>query len=332
MSRKERDSHAEDERAAVIEEMYTPTRNVFPRRRVEIRGLSDLIEADLGDLQKLKKHSKNYAWVLLAVNPYSKHIYTRALKTKKSDEVARNMESILTETKLQFKNALTDCGTEFMGRPFQNLMKKYNINHYQTRSKHKAVHAERALLTLKRHLYKRMDLNGNFDFTSILKEVTDKINSTPHSRLKIIPNKLTKKDISYLNKVYSVPRPISHKSKFKIGQKVRKAENPKLFKRAFYPYFSPQLYTIKKINYKIPQVYVLEDFKGRVLNRAYYAEELRAVRFDDVWLIDRVLKRNKNRCLVRWFGLPKEDDSWVSCGSVAKGEKNKKKNKAMINK
>lgn len=133
----------EFEREKLIEELYRPTRNHFPRRRIEIRSIDDLIEFDLGDLSRLRTHAQNYKYFLLGVNPFTKKIYTRALKTKTTSEVAREAEKILDESKIRFKNCFTDFGGEFFGAKFRELMKERGINHYTTRSKIKAAHSER---------------------------------------------------------------------------------------------------------------------------------------------------------------------------------------------
>lgn len=98
------------EREQIVRELYAPYRIKYKRRRVEIRGLSDTIEADLADMSRLKTLNKNYCYFLLVVNPFSKFCYTRKLKTKQSLEVAKAMEEILIEAKLKFKNLWTDKG------------------------------------------------------------------------------------------------------------------------------------------------------------------------------------------------------------------------------
>lgn len=318
----------EDERLQLIRELYKPTRNTFKRRKVEIRGLSDLIEFDIGDLSKLKTRARGFKYILIAVNPFSKMIYTRALKTKTARETAMAAKSILDETNLSFKNCFTDSGGEFMGLPFQNLMKSLNINHYTSRSVKKAPHSERYLGTLKRRLYKEMEFRGHFNWPTMLEKVTNEINNTPHSRLRIIPAKISPKDINFLKNHYAKKRPFKKKTKFKIGDNVRISQNPKLFKRGFKPYWSNELYKIKKINFKLPHTYLLVDYKNQLLDKAFYQEELQATRVPHIKIIDRVISRLKNKkCKVRWAGYDKSYDSIIKCNEISRGIDNKTRSK-----
>lgn len=303
----------ENERSGIINELYAPYRVNFTRKRIEIRGLSDLIEADLADLQKLKSYNKNFAYILLATNPFSKMIYCRKLKTKTPAEVAKAMKSILEETKIKFKNLFTDAGSEFFGKKFQDeVVKPYKLNHYTTKSKIKASHAERKIQDLKKKLYIEMDLKGTNSWQNLLDDVVKKLNSTPHSRYKFIPIKVNRKNAKEIQrKFYDVKRPYNSKSKFKVGDKVRISELPLLFRRAFKPYWSPEIYTIKQINLKMPQTYRLVDHRNRDLKRSYYQDEIKKTKYPDTWLVEKILKHKGNKVLVRWFGLPAEDDSWV---------------------
>lgn len=162
-----------------------------------------------------------------------------------------------------------------------------------------------------------MDLKGTQNWIDLLEIVTNKINSTPHSRTKIIPNKVTKANASDIQKqFYDIPRVMTMQSKFKINDVVRISEIPLVFRRGFLPHWSTSLYTVKQINYKHPQTYRLADYKGVMLPRAYYAEEMLKTKYPDAWLVEKVLERKRGRCKCRWLGFGAEDDSWVWCKDI----------------
>ena len=50
----------------------------------------------------------------------------------------------------------------------------------------------------------------------------------------------------------------------------------------------------------------------------YYEEDLQKVRVADVFRVEKVLKREKNRLLVKWKGWPEKYNSWVSTKDVKK--------------
>lgn len=114
-----------------------------------------------------------------------------------------------------------------------------------------------------------------------------------------------------MRKFYSKTREMSHKTKFQIGDSVRISTPPIIFRRAFMPYWSTSLYTIKAINRKKPNVYVLEDFEGNEIKRKFYQEELQKTKAKDIWLVEKIIKRSKNKVLVRYLGFPEKYDEWV---------------------
>jgi hypothetical protein len=79
----------------------------------------------------LKKCIGGRWWMFLdrkmVIDCFSKYVWVRALKTKNSVEVTKAFKSILVNEKRQ-----TDQGKEFFNIEFNTLMKKYNINHYNT--------------------------------------------------------------------------------------------------------------------------------------------------------------------------------------------------------
>jgi hypothetical protein len=84
----------------------------------------------------------------VVINCFSKFVWTFPLKTKTGYEVVENMEKVFKQQ--QPKNLQTDMGKEFFNKTFQLLMKKYNINHYNTLySEKKASIVERVNRTLK---------------------------------------------------------------------------------------------------------------------------------------------------------------------------------------
>lgn len=316
--------NAENERDQVIRELYKPVRINYPRRRIELKSINDQLQIDLADMNLLKKDAKNYAYFLCAVNPFTKKVYTRALFSKKAKEVSNAVESVLKESKIKFKLLFHDKGTEFYNSNMTELLKKYNMKQYSTYTRIKASHCERMIRTIKTILYKGMEFEGSNNWVPLLPIVTKTINSTPHSRLKIIPNKVTTKDEDTLRKIYSTPRVINRKTKFQISDKVRISNPPIIFRRAFYPYWSPEIYTIVQINYKIPHIYRLADYEGNILQRTFYEQELQKTRYPDIWLIERILQERNGKCKVRWLNFSAAHDSWVNCKEIGKGKKNVK--------
>lgn len=93
----------------IVDEIFKPIRRKFNRRRTIIKGLFDLWQADLAQMDNYAKMNRGYKFILVVINCFSKFLYARPLKTKSAQEVTSAMESILKENHSP-KNLQTDQG------------------------------------------------------------------------------------------------------------------------------------------------------------------------------------------------------------------------------
>jgi hypothetical protein len=201
-------------------------------------------------------------------------------------------------------------------------MKANNINHYKTQTGQKAFLAERYIKTLKQKLYFEMDKRGTLNWIDLLKNVVLKINNTPHSRMKFIPNKINKSNEKEIyERFYSTPREYAKNIKFKIGDKVRVSDIPHHFRRAFKPYFTPQVFTIAEINKKEPPMFRLVDSRGDLVKKSYYTEQLQKAKYPDVFLVEKIIARRGNKSKVKWLGYDESYNSWVNNNEIYDAEK-----------
>ncbi|KAJ8915419.1 hypothetical protein NQ315_003179 [Exocentrus adspersus] len=154
------------EKIQLVNELHKPARKNYPRRRTIIKGFDDLWQSDLAEM----------------VDCFSKFLWTRPIKNKTGQELTQAFEDILLHANKRVpSNLQTDQGTEYYNRIFNNLMKKYNINHYSTYSVKKASMAERVIRTIKSKLYKYFSLNGTYKWLDVLPEITDNYNESRYS-------------------------------------------------------------------------------------------------------------------------------------------------------
>lgn len=119
----------------IVEELHKPARINFKRRKVLIKSLLDLMQADLVDMKEYVKENNGYKYILVVINCFSKYVWAYPLKTKTSKEVAKALENVFKkQTPIHF---CTDAGGEFIGREMKTLMAKYNVKHYLVYSEKK---------------------------------------------------------------------------------------------------------------------------------------------------------------------------------------------------
>lgn len=65
-------------------------------------------------------------------------------------------------------------------------------------------------------------------------------------------------------------------------------------------------------------VFVKKDETGRQdISGAFYNEQLQKVKFPDVYLLEKVLKRKGNKVFVKWLGLDVNHNSWIASDNIA---------------
>lgn len=303
----------------LINEIHAPVRRNFPRRKVIIKGLQDLFQADLVEMIPYSTENKGYKYILVVINTFSKFAWTKPLKTKTGSEVSEQMNKIFLEKKQNIpKNLQTDMGKEFYSAPFQSLMKRYGINHYSTYSNLKSSIVERLNRTLKERIWKEFSMHGNYRWLDLLSEVVKTYNNTVHTTTGFKPVKVNQKNAkTILNTAYNYfkvmdPKPV----KFKVGDKVRISKYRQAFAKNYTPNWSNEIFTISTIQNTFPRTYQLQDSLGENILGGFYENELHMVKHPDVFLVEKVIKRKGNKVFVKWLGLSDVHNSWINKNNV----------------
>ena len=302
-------------KADLVRELHKPARKVYPRRRVIVKGLDDLWQADLAEFQLYARENKGYKYILVVIDCFSKYLWTRAIKNKTGAEVTKAFTDIFNQGRIP-QNLQTDNGTEFYNQSLQDLMKKHNINHYSTFSTLKASIAERSIRTLKEKLYRVFSMNGSYKYLNLLQNVTDEYNNTRHRTIGMQPSRVNKaNERDLLNTVYSHIK-IAGKQKYHVGDIVRISKQKALFDKGYTPNWTTELFKISKIKISLPTVYYLQDMKGVDIRGTFYEQELQKVKHADLYLVEKILKRKGNQVFVQWLGMDKSNNSWINKNAV----------------
>lgn len=303
----------------IIDELHKSARRNFPRRCTVIKGIDDLWQADLIDLQKYSNFNKGHKYILVVIDTLSKYVWTSSLKSKEKNCVVNAMHQIFKDSSRKPKHLQTDLGKEFYNDIFGQLLKKYNVNHYSTYSVKKASIVERVIRTLKSHIFKLFSLYGCYQWVGkLLNTVIENYNSTIHRITKFKPKDVNKTNekvvLCNIGKAYRNRKHL--KPKFQVGDHVRISKFKGDFYKGYTPNWSTEIFTVVKVNDTNPPTYHLEDKHKQVILGTFYEYELQKTKYPDIYLIEKIIKRKGNKYFVKWLGLSNEENSWIDKNEI----------------
>lgn len=285
---------------------------------------NQLWEVDISDLSMLIEANYPYRYMLVVIDVHSKQAQARALKFKNSVEASKAFKDILDESQVSPKMVQADAGGEFLGRPFQNLLKKYNILFRVAANKHKASVVERVQRTLKSKLYKVMAWKETEKWTDLIPLIVHSYNNTPHSALgKLAPNQVDEKNSyavwenNYLTRMRE--RALFATPKFFKNDFVRVSKHKKTFEKGYTQSFSTEVYKIRDVVKKNGVfMYELQSLVGDILRGLFYTHEIQRVYYtpESTFKIEKILDRRKREggeleYFVKWKNWHASHNSWI---------------------
>ncbi|CAM1322690.1 Uncharacterised protein r2_g3120 [Pycnogonum litorale] len=130
----------------------------FKRNRVIVSSIHEQWEIDLMEVSNLKTYNDNLTFILIVIDVLSKYAWAVPLTNKTNAQVCRAFKKIL-----KFRKPLrvhSDKGSEFTGKPFQNLLKSENIGFFTTHNNTKASVVERVIRTIRQKLARYFTANN----------------------------------------------------------------------------------------------------------------------------------------------------------------------------
>ena len=202
-----------------------------------------------------------------------------------------------------------------------NFFKDNIVKIYHTHSHLKAVIIKRFNKTLRELMMKSFVKNNNTVWYNILPDLINTYNNRYHQTIKSKPkngNKLNEKHIK--NTVYNYDI-TNKKPKYKIDDLVRISLKIRtLFdKPTGNIKWSEQLYKIYKINKSNVITYQLKDMNNEIIKGQFYTKELQLTKnTTGEYIIEKILKTNKNKIYVKWRGYDSSFNSWINKNTVTK--------------
>ena len=101
------------------------------------------------------------------------------------------------------------------------------------------------------------------------------------------------------------------KPEFFVGDKVRISKKKKTFEKGYTTRWTEEIFTIIEVNCTSTVMYRIADLNGEEITGTFYESELQKTR-QELFRIEKVIKRGKKKSLVKWKGYSDNFNSWVS--------------------
>ena len=204
-----------------------------------------------------------------------------------------------------------DKGKEFYNKSVQDL-----ITLYSTENEEKSSVVECWNRTMKEKMWKYFTANNTKRYIDIIDDLTKKYNNTVHSFIKMRPvdaSKSANANIVRMNLYPELPR--AKKPKLKVGDNVRITKKKKTFEKGYTPRWTEEIFTVTKILYTNPVTYKISDLNGEEIQGSFYEPELQKTT-QEVFRVEKIIRKKGNKSLVKWLGYPEDFNSWVDSTSL----------------
>lgn len=303
----------------IVNEIHRSARKNFKRRSVVLKGIDDLWQADLIDMQKFHTVNKGYKYILIVIDTFSKYAWCIPIKSKSKTEVKNAFDLIIKSSIRKPKNLQTDFGKEFYNNEFNCYLKSLKVNHYSTYSIKKASIVERLIKTIKFKLYKYFSLIGNYKWVGKpLDDIIKFYNKTIHRTTGFKPFAVNHdNEIQVSKNIEKSQSNLRYKlNKFNVGDYVRISKYKSVFHKGYTPNWSTELFTIKHVNRTQPVTYHIQDQRKNTILGTFYEEELQKTKYPNVYLVEKVIRKKGRKLYVKWLGLSDSENSWIDKNAI----------------
>lgn len=308
------------------EDTYTihkPIKRKFRRRKVITGGINHQFQADLVDLQNIKKGNNKTNYLLTCIDVFSKYAYVIPLKDKTGKSITIAFKKIFKQLFRPPYYLQTDAGKEFLNSIFQKYLKDQKVKHFVTWNQAtKSSVVEIFNRTLKSRMFRYFTKHSTKRYIDILPYLVKSYNNTYHSSIKLAPIQVNKNNQEEVwQRLYGSDYHPSDPNPFPVRTRVRISKAKGLFEKGYLPNWTQELFTVDKVLYRTnPITYKVIDDAEDVLRGTFYKEELQRVTEKEVYRIANILKKRRvkgvKQYLIQWLGYPRSFDSWVRAKDV----------------
>ena len=243
----------------------------------------------------------------MVIDVFSKYGWIVPLKSKTGIDVANALIKIFCERRCM--KMWVNKGKEF----YNKHVKALGIQLYSTENEEKSSVVEQWNRTMKEKMFKYFSANSTRKYINVLDEMVNNYNNTKHSSIKMTPveasDKKKNKNRVWMN-LNGKARTNPMKPKFLVGEKMRITKKKTVFEKGYPPKWTEEVFTVSQIQYTDPPTYKISDYHGEEIQGTYYEQEMQKTH-QDIFRIEKIIRKQKNKSFVKWYGYPDSLNSWV---------------------
>ena len=246
-----------------MNEIYSkPPKKNYMTNKADVYHIDDIWNLDILGLKDYgPENIKNYRYVLVIIDNFSKIGFTVPIKNKKAITIKDAVENILISSKRKLGLIVTDGRKEFYNTIFQGFLSKNDIKIYSRKSSYGAVFAEKFNCTIRDLLKKIVFEQGGAKWIDLLPIITKQFNNRIHSSTKLTPIQASlKKNECYVYN-YLIDKQEKTKTKLQVNDLVRTADIKKTFSKRDTTNWSYKLYKITEIIKDTVPAYKIDKLK-----------------------------------------------------------------------
>ena len=300
-------------------ELNKPSIQKFERQKVIVNHINEIHSTDLVDMTQYSKINKGYKYIFTNIDVFSKYAYAYPIKSKKIQDIKPCFEKIFKNNKPKY--VWSDKEPAFLSKEMQLFFKNNNVKIYHTNSHLKAVIIERFNRSLRELMMKEFVKNNNTVWYNILPKLIKIYNNRYHSTIKMKPIDVNKNNEKYIKENIYTYNKTSKNPKFKIGDLVRiSLKRRNLFdKPSGNIKWTEELFKIHSITKSNVTTYKIKDLNDEIIKGIFYEKELQKTKnTSEVYVIEKIIRKNKNKYLVKWRNYSNDFNSWIDKDDIIK--------------
>ena len=170
--------------------------------------------------------------------------------------------------------------------------------------------------TLKERLYRYFMSANTLHFDDKLPQLVEGYNATCHRSTGMASQDVTWNDEEAVwkhlyEKRLKEKRP---QPKFKVGDRVCFNKFHRTFEKGYLPGWTEEVFVVQRVVSGVMPTYKIHEWDDTLVKGMFYEADLQKVHVSDdvLFHIEKVLKRQKDRVLVKWKGWPDKYNSWIA--------------------